>query len=195
MKTQNLLGSIVFSALLVIGVGTIKAVHIENQVGKSYPTTRFVAKKEFSGRVVNINQRELDCMASNMYFEARNQNSDLAMVAVGYTVLNRVASNKYPNDVCKVVYQGKRLSNGAYARNKCQFSWVCDGASDRPNTKHPVERKAWNKAQKLAMQVLQKRVANPIGNATMYHATYVKPYWVSAFKRVRRIEKHIFYRT
>lgn len=194
MKTQNLLGSIVFSSLIVIGIGAIKAVYLENQVKVSQPTTRFVAKKEFRQRVVTINKRELDCMASNMYFEARNQKSDLAMVAVGYTVLNRVSSDKYPNDVCKVVYQGKRLSNGAFARNKCQFSWVCDGASDRPNIRHPVERKAWKKARKLAMQVLQKRVANPIGNATMYHATYVTPYWVSAFKRVRRIETHIFYR-
>ena len=132
-------------------------------------------------------------MALNMYFEARNQDTIEAMAAVGFTVLNRVATSRYPNTICGVVYQGQRDSNGNYVRNRCQFSWVCDGKADVPNMRHTVEAKAWEKANAVAIQVITGAIDNPVGNATMYHATYVRPYWAESYSLVAQVEDHIFY--
>jgi len=57
-----------------------------------------------------------------------------------------------------------------------------------------VEVRAYERAERIAKQVLNKSIANPIGSATMYHATYVSPYWAVAYKKVVKVEDHIFYR-
>lgn len=165
----------------------------------SVPKPAYKASKVFKVTSVQVDSgdfvdvTDLDCMAKNLYFEAGNQKSDKAMIAVGYTVINRVNSKQYPNNVCGVVYQGRKTASGNYVRNKCQFSWVCDGKRDVPSNKH-VERKAWVRAQRIALAVLTKKAKNPIGKATMYHANYVSPYWASAFVKVAKIESHIFYK-
>ena len=46
-------------------------------------------------------------------------------------ILNRVDSPAYPNSVCAVVGQG--------GGGSCQFSYVCDGASDVMNERYPAE--------------------------------------------------------
>lgn len=195
MNTQKIIAAAVAASLGVIFSGMV-----HNQIAK--PVANLATKyqkriihKQVDIRPVveNVDTVALDCMATNLYFEARNQKTDTAMIAVGYTVLNRVNSKHYPKDVCGVVYQGRRTASGNYIRNKCQFSWVCDGKPDVPNVHDVIEAKAWNRAKKVAMEVLTGKVDNPVASATMYHATYVKPYWVPAFKRVVKIEDHIFY--
>ena len=47
----------------------------------------------------------LMCMALNIYHESRSEEMR-GQVAVANVTLNRVASNKWPNDVCSVVKQG-----------------------------------------------------------------------------------------
>lgn len=143
--------------------------------------------------LVKLDPKEFECMRTNMYYEARNQKSDEAYIAVGYTVLNRVESKRYPNSICGVVQQARRDSNGTPIRNKCQFSWYCDGKPDVPNLANVLERRAWERAAELAAVVMRNEVDNPIGTATMYHATYVNPYWKSAYHKVATIETHIFY--
>lgn len=147
--------------------------------------------------LVKIDQKEFECMRANMYFEARNQRSDDAFIAVGYTVLNRVESKGYkPNTICGVVQQARIGSDGQPIRHKCQFSWFCDGKPDVPNLNNVIERQAWERATELAIAVMRKEVDNPIGRATMYHATYVQPRWdYSKLNRIARIETHIFYET
>jgi len=144
--------------------------------------------------LVQLNQREFECMRANMYYEARNQRSDEAYIAVGYTVLNRVASKRYPDTICGVISQARRDSKGNPIRHKCQFSWYFDGKPDVPNLNNVLERRAWERATEFAAAVMRNEVDNPIGRATMYHATYVKPGWdYHKLTRVSRIETHIFY--
>lgn len=144
--------------------------------------------------VVSIDSIELDCMATNIFFEARNQKSDAALAAVGYTVLNRVANPKrYPNTVCGVIYDGYRGDDGKLIRNRCQFSWACDGTSGVPDLSNVLEQRAWDRATEVAEMVIKGEIANPIGNSTMYHATYVSPYWQTAYDRVAQVGTHIFY--
>ena len=146
----------------------------------------------FDNRVIIVNDAEMNCMARNIYFEARNQ-SDEAMAAVGYIILNRVLSPRYPDTVCGVVYKGRKNPNGSYKRFQCHFSWVCDNKPDTPNLSNIIEAKAWERAERIAMAVFSGTVENTIGKATMYHATYVSPYWKKAYERVAVVDDHIFY--
>ena len=44
----------------------------------------------------------LMCLALNAYWEAGNQDYN-SMVAVNQVVMNRVASDRYPNEPCEVI--------------------------------------------------------------------------------------------
>ena len=52
-------------------------------------------------------QKKLDaqCLALNMYHEARNQGS-AGLLAVSSVVLNRVKDKRFPNTICEVIEQG-----------------------------------------------------------------------------------------
>ena len=62
-----------------------------------------------------VDDRELECLALNVYFEARSEPSE-GQLAVAYTTLNRVADTQFPDSVCEVVQQG-----GEAKLHKCQF--------------------------------------------------------------------------
>ena len=129
------------------------------------------------------------CMALNIYYEARGSNlADRA--ATADVVINRVLDTRYPNTICEVVKQGRQHPSGAMMRNKCQFSWYCDGKHDRPQNED-----LWIDAQMLAYQMVHEDKYRGITEgATHYHATYVKPHWASTLQLVGRIGAHIFYR-
>ena len=111
----------------------------------------------------------------NVYWEGRDQ-SIAGQVAIAQVTMNRVASPKYPDTVCEVVYQHK------------QFSWYWDGKSDVP-----TEEKAWERAQMVAKGVLAGSGHVDLGDVLHYHALYVKPYWARGMKLVAQIEDHKFY--
>jgi spore germination cell wall hydrolase CwlJ-like protein len=143
---------------------------------------------------VTIDKSEFECMQKNMYFEARGEKSDKAMIAVGYAVINRVHSKEYKsNTICGIVTQANRDASGKVIRNKCHFSWYCDDKPDVPNLNNALEKKAWDRAGELAALVIRKEIDNPIGNAIMYHATYVKPKWRKHYVQVAVVGSHIFY--
>ncbi|NIO43392.1 MAG: hypothetical protein GTO41_26515, partial [Burkholderiales bacterium] len=50
--------------------------------------------------------QELNCLALNVYHEARGEPM-AGQYAVAEVTMNRVASRRYPNTVCKVVFQKK----------------------------------------------------------------------------------------
>ena len=129
------------------------------------------------------------CMAQNIYYEARG--SSLAdQAAVADVVLNRMQDRRYPNTICEVVKQGVKHAGGQMVRNKCQFSWYCDGKSD-----WPVDMDAWVEAQQIAYNMMIHSDARGITEgSTHYHATYVSPEWARDFALVGRIGAHIFYR-
>jgi N-acetylmuramoyl-L-alanine amidase len=132
---------------------------------------------------------QVQCMALNVYYEARGSNlADRA--AVADVVLNRVNDSRYPDTVCGVVKQGLQNADGSMRRNKCQFSWYCDGKHDRP-----LDEDRWVEAQSIAWNMVEENKYRGITEgATHYHATYVNPRWASTLQLVGRIGAHIFYR-
>ena len=133
--------------------------------------------------------RELECVALNIYYETRGVSLADAM-AVSDVVLNRVLSTKYPNTMCEVVKQGYKNSDGSMKRNKCQFSWYCDGKSDVPK-----DITSWERSRKYARDFyVHGAYVGITEGSTHYHGNYTTPYWAPSFDRVTRIGSHIFYR-
>jgi N-acetylmuramoyl-L-alanine amidase len=134
-------------------------------------------------------QEEHVCLSLNIYYEARSSNlADKAGVAD--VVINRMLDTRYPNTICEVVKQGQQHSNGQMKRNKCQFSWYCDGKADNPQ-----DDDLWNESQLIAYQMLEfNRYRGITEGATHYHATYVNPSWARTLQQVGRLGAHIYYR-
>ena len=126
--------------------------------------------------------KQVHCLALNIYFEARSE-PELGQRAVGHVVMNRVAHPKYPDSVCKVVQQG-----GEQVLHRCQFSWWCDGQSDKP-----MNQKAWDKSLQLARKIYLGILKDTTGGALWYHANYVKPYWSDILLKGDKIGQHVFY--
>ena len=93
---------------------------------------------------VSVNEDELKCMAENIYFEGRAEPM-VGKVAIGKVVMNRIEDTRFPNSICGVVKQGpvreswKTKKDPTLAKkdrkyypikNRCQFSWWCDGQKD-----------------------------------------------------------------
>jgi spore germination cell wall hydrolase CwlJ-like protein len=128
--------------------------------------------------------KEQQCLAEGIYFEARGE-SVKGQAAVAQVILNRVRNPAYPDTVCGVVYQNQNW------RNRCQFSFACDGKRDRI-----ASRQHYEVAYQVALAVSAGKVFLPeVGSATHYHATYVNPRWSHAMEKMKKIGLHIFYRT
>nr|WP_245396298.1 cell wall hydrolase [Jiella sonneratiae] len=129
-------------------------------------------------------ESEQTCLANGIYFEARGE-SEEGQAAVAQVMLNRVRNPAYPNSICGVVYQNKNW------RNRCQFSFACDGHKDRIR-----DAEAFAKAEEVARKVTNGEIwIAEVGSATHYHANYVRPRWARAMEKVDKIGRHIFYRT
>jgi spore germination cell wall hydrolase CwlJ-like protein len=129
-------------------------------------------------------RRQTQCLARAIYFEARSEPVD-GQFAVARVVLNRAESGRYPHTICRVVYQN------AHMRDRCQFSFACDGQPDEP-----TESIAW--AMALGMAAALVRTEDPLLSAellrsTHYHADYVHPTWAPKLAMTGMVGRHIFY--
>ena len=139
----------------------------------------------------------VECMAQNMYFEARNQPFK-GMLAVGQVTMNRVADSRYPNTVCEVVKQGptsrwwlEKHNKVVPLKHKCQFSWYCDGKSDKISSK---DAKLYSIIRALAVKLVSWSWKDITYGSTHYHANYVLPEWASSKVQTITVGDHIFYR-
>lgn len=132
------------------------------------------------------------CLAQNIYFEARNQDMT-SMAAIGHVTMNRVADDGFPDTVCKVIKQGP-MDGSKITRNRCQFSWYCDGIADVPAASgNVIEVSAWEQAQLIAELIMRGDLKDTTDGSTYYHADYVNPFWTASFKHVATIGDHLFY--
>lgn len=125
---------------------------------------------------------EAHCLAQAIYYEARGEPLP-GQIAVAEVVLNRKESRRYPNTICAVVFQNE------HRRNRCQFSFACDGKTDTPPS-----GKTWSKSVSLANYVLADDSLRLTDAATHYHADYVSPFWSKHLTKTVSIGQHIFYK-
>jgi spore germination cell wall hydrolase CwlJ-like protein len=121
-----------------------------------------------------IHARNLECLALNVYYEARGE-SLAGQYAVAEVTMNRRAALGYPKSVCEVVYQ------------KGAFSWTAEKVYQPGGAE-------WRRALQVAEDVYYRRRPAPLPGVLYYHATHVRPPWAKERERVARIGRHVFYR-
>ena len=133
---------------------------------------------------------DLRCLVQNGYFEARSDGY-ASVMGVTNVVLNRKEDPRYPNTICGVVYQGRTDSNNNMLRNQCQFSWYCDGKSDRMTNKELEQKVLIVVYETLALWYNNIDITE---GATHYHANYVRPTWAKTLNYTTQIGTHKYYR-
>jgi spore germination cell wall hydrolase CwlJ-like protein len=142
------------------------------------------ARMDVSPVTAEMRQRQLDCLARNIYHEAGYEPFE-GKVAVAQVTLNRVESGHFPSDICRVVYQ----KNIVYEKVLCQFSWYCEQAS----TKKPMNGPVYIESMEVAKKVLLEGFRLPsVKDALYFHGDYINPGWKR--ERVAKIGRHIFYK-
>jgi len=172
MQSKPILLSILFSAVIL----TLSMVNID--------LYNLPFKAEFES-LDKKTQKQITCLADNIYFEAANEPLE-GKKAVAFVTFNRLRSGNYANDICGVVYQK--------TGDVCQFSWYCE----KKNTDRRLtirDTSLYNEIRQLAVNLVinfeyQEDVTK---GATYYHADYVNPQW--KLKRIDQIGRHIFYRS
>lgn len=130
-----------------------------------------------------VDTAEGHCLTQAVYFEARSEPLD-GQLAVAQVVLNRVKAGNYPDSICGVVFQNEHI------KNRCQFSFACDGMSD-----NPYNPESWEIARRVSYIALSGHWDDITQSATHYHAYYVSPGWASRLEATGTFGSHIFYRT
>ena len=131
-----------------------------------------------------MRERQLACLATNIYYEAGNQPFE-GKVAVAQVTMNRTESGLYPADICKTIYQ----KNIVYEKVLCQFSWVCD----RAVIARPVNRANFKESEEVAKKVLLEGFRLPsLTDAMYFHGDYINPGWKR--EKITKIGNHIFYK-
>lgn len=126
----------------------------------------------------NAQSREKECLALNVYHEARGEGI-LGQIAVAQVTLNRVHHDYWPNTVCEVVWQPNK------------FSWTNDGISD-----DPTNELEWEIAISVAESVYKGAEEDPTDGSVFYHATRINPpRWAQheSTSETIVIGNHVFY--
>ncbi len=129
-------------------------------------------------------ERQLDCLAKNIYHEAASEPFE-GKVAVAQVTMNRVESGKYPADVCGVVYQ----KNVFMEKVVCQFSWYCENGGKAPIRSNEMYQESMAVPKKVLLENFRLDI---LKDAMFYHADYVNPNWKK--EKIGKIGRHIFYR-
>jgi spore germination cell wall hydrolase CwlJ-like protein len=133
---------------------------------------------------IKTRERQLDCLAMNIYREAGHENFE-GKVAVAQVTMNRASHPSFPKDVCGVVFQKSVVMD----RVICQFSWYCDSV----HKARPVNQSAYNESMAVAKKVLLEGFRlDVMKEALYYHANYVNPRW--NLEKIGSIGNHIFYK-
>jgi N-acetylmuramoyl-L-alanine amidase len=133
----------------------------------------------------NRRESDLQCLAENIYFEARGEPIE-GQYAVAEVTLNRTRSEHFPHTVCAVVHEMRW--DPVRHRPVADFSWTELGGLS------PQDGPAWKRAMTVATAVYDD-VHDPIASgALFYHSTRVRPGWARTRTAITTIGNHIFYR-
>jgi N-acetylmuramoyl-L-alanine amidase len=127
------------------------------------------------------------CLALNVYHEARGEMIP-GQYAVAHVTLNRAGGD------------AKRVCETVVAKH--QFSWTKGMLTRKGEGRYtlkqngvPKDKQAWALAKHIARYTLEYRPADITNGATFYHTTQVRPAWRKSVRLVKRMGRHLFYRT
>lgn len=127
---------------------------------------------------------DLQCLAENIYFEARGEPLE-GQYAVAEVTLNRTQARNFPHTVCEVVHETRWDPNRR--RFVADFSWTELGALS------PQDGPAWKQAMVVATATYDDLHTSVVPGALFYHATSVRPGWSKTRTVIATIGNHTFY--
>ena len=163
---------------------------------------------------VSVNEAELKCMAENIYFEGRAEPM-VGKIAIGHVVMNRIEDKRFPDTICGVVKQGpvreswKTRQHKELAKedriyypikNRCQFSWWCDGQKDIVWATYmngeviESNMTAWRDSIHVALFIMNGDYTNdPTAGAVFYYNPHIaNPSWGRIYEETAMIGNHRF---
>jgi len=137
-------------------------------------TTTNLARFDFTNQVAKASDKDIHCLAQNIYHEARSEPLG-GQIAVAQVTVNRVKASNFTKSVCQIVFA------------PYQFSWT---HNKRLRVK---DTKAWKASLVIAKAVLTNSTRFPNFTATHYHTKSVNPRWNRNMEILAVIGQHIFY--
>lgn len=178
---RRFLVSATLFSVFVAGINTLYQTQAQARMAQEIESQRIAAERQHTKMVEAKLNREITCLARNIYFESASEPVK-GKIAVAQVTLNRVQSGQFPNTVCGVVHQKTRYEGVTV----CQFSWVCEGKL-QIRAPHLYEE-----SLRIARRVMLEGVRLPeLRGAKYFHAVYIEPGWNKPAKA--RIGNHIFY--
>lgn len=116
----------------------------------------------------------MECMAKNIFYEAGNQ-SIKGKIAVAYVTYNRTLNDKFPDNVCSVVYQTG------------QFSWTKTKRRERI-------KNDWRWAESVYVANNFMLYPDPTKGSLFFHERSIRPKWGMKIIHTASIGNHMFYR-
>jgi len=171
----------ILKVILMIIALAMSAMMLNKAVTYRLGTTELTESSQITAE---LRERQLGCLAKNIYYEAGSEPFE-GKVGVAQVTLNRTESGAFPGDICKTIYQ----KNVIYEKVICQFSWACD----RDSGVKPLNKGNYAESMEVAKKVLLEGFRLPsLKNALYYHADYINPGWRK--EKVAHIGHHIFYK-
>lgn len=214
------------SLLLVVGSTAVQANEVQIAEVKAEvtfketvinQTTRFVERTVNMIATPFLSDRDVECMARNIFYEAGSEPTE-GKIAVGIVTLNRTQDGRFGKSVCDVVTartvvvknqtitKNEVVKVGFFGRPEmtekkevvaqavpvCQFSWTCSGYAKKPKSDDQRWIESQEIAQKLADGEYQEYQAK-YAKALFFHNTAVRPIWAKTKQLVARTGRHFFY--
>jgi len=111
---------------------------------------------------------DLQCLAENIYFEARGEPLD-GQRAVAEVTLNRTRSPYFPHTICAVVHETQW--DPLRRRLVAHFSWTELSVLSEPTGS------AWKQAMTVANAAYDDTYMPVVPGALFYHANSIRPDW------------------
>ncbi|HET8688429.1 MAG TPA: cell wall hydrolase [Methanosarcina sp.] len=123
-----------------------------------------------------FSQRDLQCLAKNIYYEAGVEDI-VGKYAVATVTINRLKTQYWGGSICKVVYA------------KSQFSWTLQQHTQ------PLDNQLWEQSMIVAKDVLMDGArVRGLTHSLFYHADYIRtPNWANKDNIICKIGSHVFY--
>src|SRR5260221_6400587 len=117
LERENLLFFSMFGALILCVIGIARFAYVDST--RIEPARMQVAQRAATHARRRAN--DLQCLAENIYFEARGEPLD-GQYAVAEVTLNRTGAQNFPHKICEVVHETRWDPNRR--RFVADFSWT-----------------------------------------------------------------------
>lgn len=137
-------------------------------------------------------RNEVDCLADNIYFEARGE-TEKGWLAIATVTLNRVKAKQFPKTICNVISQRRQA--------RCQFSWWCNNKLRIKSQNKTIvvdDYELYKKIHRFAfnLYINSNNINDTTNGALFFHSKNVSKHRLGVPNLIKtaEIDNHIFYK-